>query len=155
MATPDPGSGFIRIYTKGRPNLGRLTLGQRRMAELGDYATTVWKNRQAAGLNTFDQAAKPLERSYQKRKLRKGLSGIRDHQGFGVNGGHMLDKFGARTVSDTTFRGSFTTLAARQKALRNEQIEPFCAFSPRDQEKILDYARTRLVPDAVKEITGN
>jgi hypothetical protein len=139
------------------------------MQKLGNFAvqTIVARTRSGVGSNGLpfpplksskvvqireDGKFKRLERrGYAAWKIRKGLAGIRDMWGTGEQGGHMLDNFSVRSVSEMSVRMAFTKKRARQKARGNEARTPFLGYAPQDRAKIAAEAN-RLFGSNVRDL---
>ena len=67
---------------------------------------------------------------YAGWKAKKGLNPFRDLWGTGQQGGHMLDNLTVRQVTPNSARIALTALHQREKALANEQRDPWLGCSP-------------------------
>lgn len=130
---------------------------QVQMKKLGDFAIETVKARVRAGIGSDDGQLPLLSAkksavyrdgkflrqrvAYAEWKAKHGLKPIRDMVGTGQKGGHMLDNLSVRIATENLMRASFTQNDARKKARANERRTPFLGFSPKDEEKIVEYAR--------------
>ncbi len=146
--------GRVRVDADGLNRFQPLTIGARRMWLLGDFAVAQVKGRAAQALGPYDTPAKPLAKGYAIRKTRAGKGNRRTLSFLGKVGGHMLDNLRVRTVGENSVRASFSTKAARDKAVGNSRIEPFLVFSPGNTRKITERANELLLGNNIKGLFG-
>lgn len=133
-----------------RVTLKGFGLKPTQMLQLGRAGLASVKGRVARGIGLEDSPMAPLkryrrivrkngsvlnlgpERGYPGRKIRDGKKPIRDLNFTGA----MLDNLSVRSASDKDVRIGFTTKLARQKALANQQREPWLGWSTADAETV-------------------
>lgn len=131
------------------------------MAKLGQFSLQTVKARIARGIGSDDSPMPPLKHGrgvefdrrvggraifrpkigYAAWKAAHGLQPIRDMQGDGSEGGHMMENFTVRSATDKKFTIAFTKKHQREKAISNERRTPFLSFSDDDERRIVEYAR--------------
>lgn len=125
------------------------------MLQLGRAGLAAVKGRVAQGVGLEDGPMKPLkqyrrlaradkrvvvigpERGYPGYKRKLGKKPIRDLNLTGA----MLDNLSVRSATANEVRIGFTTKLARQKALANQQREPWLGWSKSDTEKVAEKAQ--------------
>jgi hypothetical protein len=129
----------VRIKTEGRIRLTGTTFRQFHMLQVGKSALESFTKRVAAGRTPQDVQAKPLTKRYaiRKSKMLRGKA-VRDLRLTGA----MLDNLTVRSASDNRVTAALTSRKARIKALANERIQHWMAFSPSDRRNIMQVALT-------------
>lgn len=125
------------------------------MLQLGRAGLLSVKGRVARGVGLEDSPMKPLkryrrivrrdgsalnlgpDRGYLGRKIKAGKKPIRDLNFTGA----MLDNLSVRSASQNDVRIGFTTKIARQKALANQQREPWLGWSTSDADTVTKKAQ--------------
>jgi hypothetical protein len=125
------------------------------MLQLGRAGLAHVKQRVAQGVGLEDSPMRPLKqyrrivgrsgkvvnlgpvRGYPGRKLKAGKRDIRDLNFTGA----MLENLSVRNASENEVRIGFTTKLARQKALANQQREPWLGWSASDSKAVVDKAQ--------------
>ena len=126
----------VRVFVKRRLRLDLLNYDQQQMYKLGVMGVDEVVERTSKAKNADDQPSKPLQRGYAIYKTRRGLSNRRNL----TFSGDMLRNLSVRSVSRNFAKAEWTKKDPRKKALANNQIEEFAAFSPRNQQRLADAA---------------
>ena len=122
----------VRIWQKKQIVVGHLGFKQFQMLKLATVGVAAAKNRVQAAIGPEDGPTKPLTKRYAIRKTRLRLGNRRNLTFTGA----MLRNLQVRTVSERDARAGLSTRKDRIKAWANQHIEPWLAFSPRNQEAI-------------------
>jgi hypothetical protein len=128
----------VRIKTRGRIRLTGTTFRQFHMLQVGKAALESFKKRVTAGRTPQDLPAKPLTKRYAIRKSKMlRAKAVRDLRLTGA----MLDNLTVRSASDNRVTAALTSRKARIKALANERIQHWMAFSPSDRRNVMQVAQ--------------
>jgi hypothetical protein len=124
-----------RVFFKKQIRLDHLSFKQHEMFKIGNVGVATVKNRLAAALGPEDAPAKPLSKYYAIRKTRMGKGNRRNL----MLTGDMLRNFQVRTVSEKFAKARNSTRVDRAKANITNRIEPWIAFSPKDEKTVREF----------------
>lgn len=111
----------IRVYVKGKIELGRLSVPQQTMFKLGTIMLGRKLESLRLGLNSKGVKAKPLTKKYAIRKNKRHRTG-KNFRDLRLTG-QMLANFSVRTVSENRAKVWFSSGIARTKAIANHKID--------------------------------
>lgn len=125
-------------FTRRIESAAKFSAGQ--MREIGQYAIEVMKERDARGVNIFDQPMKPLGAKYADRKRREGKNPIRNVR----FSGNLLGSIDVIEANDSSVKVSVKGATPYRKGIFNQNIDPWFGLSEHDATRILDKAQTIL-----------
>lgn len=138
----------VRVFVKKQRQVAHLGFKQFQMLKIGTVATAAVKNRVTSGLNAADAPSKPLSKGYaifKTRRLRRKVK--RDL----TLTGQMLNNLQVRTVSNNYAQSRNTTRKDREKANRNQQVEPWVVYS-RENERAITRATLLIFAENVRHL---
>jgi len=128
----------VRIKARSRIRLTGTTFRQFQMLQVGKAALESFKKRVTSGRTPQDTPSKPLTKGYAIRKTKQlRRKADRDLRLSGA----MLDNLTVRSANDNQVTASLTSRKQRIKALANERIQPWLAFSPSDRRNVVQVAQ--------------
>jgi len=114
------------------PKIAVPTIGVAGMRRISSVALESAADRVGRGFTVSDSPATPLNRSYARAKLRKGLKPIRDLR----FSGRTMSSFKLRSAGNKQATIGFDDPIAAQRAADNDAISPMIGLSPTDQRRV-------------------
>lgn len=122
------------IKVSSRPKIETPTFSTAQMEGFGQSAVQIMKERNATGVDIFDQPAKPLQPKYVKQKSKKGLPPVRDLR----YSGNLLGSVQVLEASEAHVRVGIKGSTPFRKGLFNQNIDPWFGVSPHDEARLLE-----------------